>query len=341
MDIFNEINKLRTTLAIFFIIMVVVAAFVLVYFMFFYKPKPEIRQYEKYENFERKNVESYIPIKWIKDGVMLMEDEITYSTVLLSKGFDFFYAHPREQLETNVGFVEFMQSMNDNVQIRMSNKQEDLEKSIRLYEDEKLSVDRGLIEILDEAVVLEQTYDAVDDDTKEVYAKKLTEYDKIVRNKEWESRHIEQIINYLKEMSDAKAAPVRETCYIISWKYDESEFPEGTTEKDVFERAKKELSNKADTMQALLSSCNVKVKKATDKEIMELTRGHMKPYGNASFKLTDIENSNFDQLVVTSNSLEKAKERYDEFVRKVASYEQRREEIFGRKNEITEERVGV
>lgn len=327
MNIFEAMNYVSVVIFTFTMLALIAAVVGFVYYKFFYKPKPEIRQFELYENFERKDVSSYIPIKWVKDGVMLLDDGVTYVGILLCKGFDFFFAHPREQMDANFGYVDFVQSISQKIQLRMSNKQEDLEKPIASYYKEKMRVEKKLIDVLDEAVMMESTYDTVDDETKAEYAKKLTGYDQLVKNLEWESRHIEQIIEYMKEMSSSNAAPIRETCYIIDWVYNENEFPEGTTENDIFLRAKKELKAKADSMEFSLSACNVKVSRANDREMRELVRGHMQPYGKNIFKASDIENSNYDEMIVTSNSLQESKKVYDEFVQKVNMYEQRRIEL--------------
>lgn len=333
MNIFEAIDYVSAVIIGFTILAVVVAVISFVYYKFFFKPKTEIRQYELYEDFERKDVSSYIPIKWVKDGVMLLEDEVTYVGILLCKGFDFFFAHPREQLDANLGYVDFVQSISQKIQLRMSNKQEDLEKPIASYYEEKMRVEKKLIDVLDEAVMMESTYDTVDEETKAEYAKRLTEYDLLVKNLEWESRHIEQIIEYMKEMSSSKAAPIRETCYIIDWVYNANEFPEGTTENDIFLRAKKELKAKADSFEFSLSSCNVKVTRANDREMRELVRGHMQPYGKNIYKASDIENSNYDEMIVTSNSLQESMKLYNEFVQKVNMYEQRKVELEKRREQ--------
>lgn len=328
LNIFEWIEKLSTTMIVLTIVALVTFGFLLLYFKFWYKPKTEIRHFELYENFQRKNVDSYIPIRWVKDGVILLDDDVTYVGILLCKGFDFFFAHPREQLDANLGYVDFVQSISQKIQLRMSNKQEDLEKPIAAYYQEKLRVERKLIDVLDEAVMMESSYDNIkDEETRAEYAKRLTEYDRLVKNLEWESRHIEQIIEYMKEISSTNAAPIRETCYVIDWVYNSNEFPEGTTEQEIFQRAKKELKAKADSMAFSLSACNVKVTRANNREVQELIRGHMQPYGKNIYKSTDVENSNYDELVVTSNSLQEAKRNYEEFVQKINMYEQRRIEL--------------
>lgn len=327
LNIFEKIDLLTSTIAILTILAVIIFVITVVYVKYVYKPKPEIRQFELYENFERKNVNDYIPIKWIKDDVILLEDGVTYIAIIMCKGFDFFYSHPKEQMEANIGYVDFVQSISSKLQLRMSTKQEDLEKPIANYVKEKLRVDQKLLEILDEAVMMESTYDTVNDETKAVYAEKLTYYFHLVGNLEWESRHIEQIINYMKEMSSTKAAPVRESCYVVDWVYQPNEFPEGTTDADIFNRAKKELRGMVESMKYSLSRCNVKVERATTTDLRELVRGHMQPYGKDIFKATDFENSNYDELIVTSNSLNEARKNYEEFMKKVAMYEERKKNL--------------
>ena len=327
LNLFEAMDMLTNTLAVLAFLAVTIFVITVVYVKFIYKPKPEVRQFELYENFERKNVNDYIPIKWIKDDVILLEDGVTYIAIIMCKGFDFFYSHPKEQLEANMGYLDFVQSLSSRLQLRMSTKQEDLEKPIANYVKEKLRVDQQLLEVLDEAVLMESTYETVNDETKAVYAEKLTFYDQLVRNLEWESRHIEQIIDYMKEMSSTKAAPVRESCYVVDWVYQPNEFPEGTTDADIFKRAKKELRSKVEGMKYSLAACNVKAERANTTELRELVRGHMQPYGKDIFKATDFENSNYDELIVTSNSLKEARKNYDEFMKKVALYEERKKNL--------------
>lgn len=328
MNIFEVINMLSRLLVIVPMMLVVIVAFIIVYVKWIYKPKPEIMKYDMYEGFERKNVEDYIPITDIdEDGVMLMEDGETYVAALLCKGFDFFYAHPREQMNANLGYVDYIQSIKSQQQLRISTRQEDLEGPISEYEQEKLAVMTEMTAILDEAALLESAYDTVDSETKAVYAQKMIAYDKKIQNMNWELEHIDQIVEYMKEMSSTNAAPTRESSYIIEWTYNSNEFPEGTTDYEILQRAKKELKGKADSMKSFLRNANVNVKRATDKELRELIRGHMQPFGKNMFKASDIEKSNHDELVVTSDSLKEAIRRYNEFQTKIENDHKRIEEI--------------
>lgn len=332
MGIFQTMDFISRTVLILIMLALVIAVVVVCYVKFIYKPKPESQRYEIYENFERRNVRDYIPIKWIKDGVILMDDEVTYVAAVYCKGFEFFFSHPKEQLSANSGYVDFVQALSEPIQLRMSTKQEDLEKPIEEYIVEKNRIDRKILELLDEAVLLESSYDSVDDETKAAYADKMLKYDKKIRNLEWESMHVEETVEYMKEISSSHAAPTRETCYVISWVYNENEFPEGTTNEDIFKRAKKELNNKVDSMRRSLSQCNTKVIRANDKELRELIRGHMKPFGKNVFKASDIVKSNFDEMIVTSNSLQEARRNFDEFMKRVSEVEERRRNVEGVSN---------
>lgn len=333
LTIFDQINSLSTTLYVFCMLAVIIIASVVIYAKFFYRPKPEEQKYEMYANFDRENVESYIPVKDIKDKVILMDDGCTFVAALQCKGFDFFYAHPAEQLSTNKNYVDFIQSISNPIQIRMSMKQEDLEKPIADYQAEKLRIDRANIDILEEAAVLASNFDSVDDETKKMYAANMIEYDKLSKNLDWESAHLQQIINYMHEISSSNAALIRECYYIFDWKYIPSDFPEGTTEKEIFERAKKELTNKASSMKAFLEYCSVKATRATDIELRELARGHFQPYGSKVFKASDIDNSNYDEMITTSNSLKQAKKDYEMYCAKMQTYEKRKWKLSNLKKE--------
>ena len=329
MNIFQAMNFVTRTLSTLMFLGVLIAVGFIVYVRFIYKPKPERQKYEVYENFERRNVRDYIPIKWIKDSVILMEDGITYVAVVYCKGFEFFFSHPKEQLAANLGYVDFVQALSQPIQLRMSTKQEDLEGPIAESVAEKNRIDRKMLELLDEAALLESSYDVVDEETKAAYAEKMIQYDKIIRNLEWESLHAEQTIEYMREISSSHAAPTRETCYVVDWVYNANEFPEGTTQEDIFKRAKKELNNKVESMRRSLSVCNTKVIRANDKELRELIRGHMKPFGKNIFKASDLEKSNFDEMIVTSNSLQEARQNFNEFMRRVAEVEERKKNVEG------------
>ena len=333
LTIFDQLNSLSTTIYVFSILAIILGGGFVVYVKFFYRPKPEEEKFALYEKFDRENVESYIPVEKIKDKVMLMDDGCTYVAALQCKGFDFFYAHPAEQLSTNKNYVDFIQSISNPIQIRMSMKQEDLEKPIADYKIEKMRIDRENIEILEEASMLASTYDSVDEETKKVYAENMLEYDRLSKNLDWESAHLQQIINYMEEISSSNTAPIRECYYIFDWKYDASDFPEGTTDEEIFERAKKELANKAASMKAFLEYCSVRATRATNVELRELARGHFQPYGSEVFKASDIDNSNYDEMITTSNSLLHAKREYEMYCKKMQLYEERKTNLVNLKKD--------
>lgn len=324
LTIFDQLNSLSNTFFVFGMLAIIITAAGIIYAKFFYRPKPEEQKYGLYTNFKREDVESYIPVKDIRDKVMILDDGCSYIAALNCKGFDFFYSHPAEQLSTNKNYVDFIRSISEPLQIRMSMKQEDLETPIAEYQAEQLRIDRENIAILEEASMLASTYNNVDKETKKIYAEKMVEYDKISKNLDWESAHLKQIINYMQEISSSNAAPIRESYYIIDWHYNPTDFPEGTTEKEIFDRAKKELNNKANSIRTFLEYCSVKTTRATDTELRELARGHFQPYGRKVFKSSDIDNINYDEMIATSNSLKQAKKEYEMYCKKMQVYEERK-----------------
>lgn len=317
MSLINDIQIFANIILVLIIVFGLIAMLATVYFTKIHKPKKEEEDDQRYANYPKTDVRYYVPIKDIKDKMIIMKNNLTMVGSVVTRGFDFFYSHPKEQYDTNRGYIGFISSIDEPIQLRISSKQLDLENRIKKYEKNKTNLEFQLMNLYNEGIVLENNYEKMDDKTQKAYAERMQVLDKKIINVEWQISHVDQIASYLKEISEEKSSHIRESRYIFSHTCSLSDFPEGTSMAEIYKRADKELETKVAQMKHPLSSCGVKVTRADYKSLRESIRGHLQPYGKSIFKSSDLDNSNYNEMIVTSTSLKEAKVKYQKYMKQI------------------------
>lgn len=314
MEFFGQLTKIFIGVAIGSVVIGLII-FGVIFYAKKHKPGKEKEDTTNYSNFKRVNSKDYLPFDDIRDDIIIMDKFTRFVAGVVCRGYDFFSAHPAEQLVTQQGYLEFVNTIEKPIQKRIFSRRVDLEGPINRHKEAIEKCKHSLLTMYSEGVVIENQLKDASEESK-LYLKQAADslYESIKRM-EWKKRHLEHLIEYMENLSGEGASPTQEESYIFDWVFNPGDFPDDITQEEIFIRAQKELDAKTSQIKASLKSSGVRVRRADERELIDMVRRHFHPWGVDIFKMSDVENSNFDELVVSSKSLEDAEKRYFDVVR--------------------------
>lgn len=287
------------------------------YAMFFRKKMAEKReQKEEGDGGSGKVFSSadFIPVESIENGVLKIDGEDRYVASINCKGFDFFTATIDEQFATQDSYIAFLNTVQSPMTMRIDSAAVDLSAQIAKYRSLRTETMEVLQQRYGEFLEAKNAYKEASDSEKPYLEENLYNLSKRVEVYQNKLAHIENLIEYEEEISGRDAEPLQEERYIIDWVYNEKDFPASATEKDIRERAEKELAGRIGQMKHALQKAYVKCTRDDDNAIFNLNFRHYHPYGGDMFR--NFGETNADEKVVSGKrGYEEMKRQYENFLR--------------------------
>ena len=116
------------------------------------------------------------------------------------------------------------------------------------------------------------------------------------------------MVNYMGIISDNNYETERVQSWFIEWEYNANEYTDALTEEEKYEKAAEALSTKYIAFSNALSSTGCTCERMTGDDLMECFRHHYMPETADLYKMSDIYQSSYNSLYVSSNVLEELKE---------------------------------
>ena len=316
----GEVNSTFDTISNIIIIVTVIVAVVfvayMVYAIFFRKKMAEKQEQKSEESLNKGKIFSsadFIPVESIENGVLKVEGEDRYVASINCKGFDFFTATTEEQYTTEANYIAFLNTVQSPMTMRIDSSAVDLSAQIARFRTLRSETMEVLQQVYGEFLEARNAYKDATDEEKPYLEDNLYNLNRKVVVYQNKLAHIENLIEYEEEMSGRDAEPLQEERYIIDWTYNEKDFPASATEKDIRERAEKELANRVGQMKHALQSAYVKCTRDDDEAIFNLNFRHYHPYGGDMFR--NFDETNADERVVSGKrGYEEMKRQYERFL---------------------------
>lgn len=233
----------------------------------------------------------------IEDGIVTTRGGKTFVAAITCRGLDLYNEGLAEQVSVMKGYQNFGRLIDKPIAYRMYGKAVDIDTpkdryAARIEESiNELEVQERMLQHLKER-------GGNEDEIKE-----LTE---VVRRIERRVNHLGQQVEYMNFYSETDVVMDLTQDYIIDWTYD-PEISEGRLGKrELFVRAKQELTAIAAQKIDALATAGVKARLCTQEEMIDKFRRHSKPISAELFKQRQVDASSFDEDIVTSDSIEEA-----------------------------------
>lgn len=318
---FSEESNINTILAkitnitvlVIVIFLVIVGIGALVYWRWIKKSRKRRLQEEEYgyAGLNRENARDYVKFDTIADDMIILEDGTYFIGAIICKSMeDFFSAPVATRVARQNGYRSFISTIKSPMAYRQHCTQVDLGHTKELYEKarkrnmEELFV---LNEEREEEVKLmkrlEETLGA-DTETSEEYMLVLDAIEKTQKKMDcikWRIDHLEDQLVYADQLDGTDSTPVRPEVYYFEWRYDPSDFPVDLSKEEIYKRAKEELYSIGKTKISAIRNANVRARRATTEELIEMYYRHYHPVSVMDMPLEKIMEG-FDDFIITTTS---------------------------------------
>ncbi len=303
---------LITALKVLIVIATVIAVGILVYLKFIRKGDARIKVDTDEKPGKLKDCADFIPIDSISGNIFKIQGENRFLGSINCKGFDFFSSNLDEKLRTQEGYLNFVNIIQGPITLRIDSSAVDLSATINRHTEVYNT------KYLEQGILYEQFTNyvklfrnATTEAEKDLYQKTLNDIKHQLDINDWKMKHLESLINYQNIMSGRKASPIQEERYIFDWTFNPQDFPSDITEKEIFERAEKELDKREQRLRHALSAANVKVQRDGERELFDLFYRHFHPWSSDTFKT--LADNNVDERIVSGKrSFDRARRNYEE-----------------------------
>lgn len=240
-------------------------------------------------------------------GMVQMSDYVFVGGIDI-QGYNFFGASADERERTMVNAISFFSILENPVQLRQTSKIIDLTQNI---EDTKECAKRIERTIIDKKAEYEASAALLDDEellkNDEVYntiTERLDRLQKDIGSLNWQLTEAERIVQYMNDVSGASANMKKVTQIFFKYTYNPDDELTDLTKEEIILKAGHELYLMAQKYGGALEGCGCTYKTLTSDDMTDLLRRHYHPKSVDEINLTNLLNSSYSALYVTSSDLE-------------------------------------
>lgn len=305
MELFQQVKQYIVIIGVAIFVIIGIIAVIGIYFYKFYKAKVSEKQVD-YGKFERRDATDFIKFDDICSNMIVTENKKRFIGAIRCVGFDYPYAEEEEKLQTMRGYISFFNLIDKkSIQYRQTAKSIDLDAMISDYMTQVKSIkEEQYLRTLDYEKLKEETQQDLSSSNYDLYYDKLIQQQREITSYSYQVKQLSAQIQYMQSLSGEKADPDRNSYYVFDWTYNPLEFSNELSEDAIYQKAERQLSNTANSYISALKHAGVKAYLMTGTELMEEIRSYTHPKSGEILKSEDIECSNYDSVVVSSESQE-------------------------------------
>lgn len=312
MGLFDNILYWTNVISILAVVVFVLGMGGLFYFKKIWKPKTHREKIKRYEDYKREDSKYYVPIDDIQGDMIITDDYTRFIAIINCFGSDYDRSNVSECISKQLGYLSLFKVIDGPIQKRYHCRNVDLEENIQDYN----KIQGELIKVTEEkqlnmVSIAKKLGDGNERSSEHsILTDKYNELLREVDNNIWRIKHIENIIEYMEEMSGSGVEPIREDTYCIDWTYVKSPIAVELDNNERIKRAREELTSKINQVKSALSNARVRVKRLNDVDLEECIRNHNQVISSSIYKYKDINESNAEFRIVTSTSLDELEKKH-------------------------------
>lgn len=273
-----------------------------------------------YSSFDRRDSVEFVRFDQIinatvrgtptNDGIIVYDDGNRFVAGINVYGFNYFSASAQEQYNSISSMISFLNTIEHNVQYRQSTRAIDLQDSITQIQERIENINAEIFAVNEERKNMLEVISSYMHEPKtfSMLEKRIMEAERTINCKNHSVEELEEMINYMDIISDNNYETERVQSWFIEWVYNANEYTDALTEEERYEKAAEALSTKYLAFSNALSSTGCTCERMSADDLMECFRHHYMPETADLYKMSDIYQSSYNSLYVSSNVLEELKE---------------------------------
>ena len=292
------------------------------YFFRFHRRRVTEKEID-YKSFRRLDSTEYAKFDDVGEWMVIADGGKRFVGGISCGGCEMRDMEEGERLQVIRGYLSFLNVLDTrSIQFWQMARDVDMEKMIQDYR-KKLEAHREkqYLLTLDYEELKKESEKVPDSEGEryEEYYDAMQLMQKEIASMGYQAEQLMAQIQYLESVSGEEADPHLEQAYLFEWTYNALDFTQQLSEAEIYDRAAKQIGNRASAYISALRNCGVKARMLSGVEIMGLMRRYTHPVSAAKHKAEDILQSAYDSIAVTSGSLRQAEEMADgDMLRRVA-----------------------
>lgn len=262
-----------------------------------------------YSKLERADTCNYLKFDDIRDNMIITDNGTRFVGVIKCQGFELYAESVQVQSATCQNYYAFINTITTPVTYRQYGQPVDLEDTQILYRERLDAVTGGLLLAQAEMKELSDAFNSRKDTMRRedalLYRKNMDALRCRIQALRFRKFHLEDQIRAIGLFSGGNVAPDRNETYVFDWTYHPMDFQMDLTPEEIHQRAVQELRAMSDAKIHALSNCNVRARRATTEDLIEMVRRYSSPLSAERFKLRDIQKSTFFDDIHTSDAGER------------------------------------
>lgn len=307
-------------------------------------------------SFRREDSINYVPFDDVvtKTGLLDSEGMIVFGKDcfvggITVRGFDYPAASTDERIDAQIHSVQFFNVVEKPTSFRQSVKSVDLSENIEYHKEMEKRLAREHLALDAE---YKETLIAAEDymDQPSVYAdyeQKLLELQRLIFAKKHQLEEVQALIDYMRAMSSDVssmdgALGQKSSQILFSYVYNPSDYSRDLSQEEIYVEAMNKLSATATSYGEALAAAHFKTRRLTGGEIVGLMRKHTAPLTGENFSISELLDSSYTHLFVSSDSLvEECKKKIGEdvYAEQIREYKEQLKEIL-RLQQVERQRGG-
>lgn len=276
---------------------------------------------------------------------MIAIDDRTFVGGIDIFGYNFYHASADEQANTMLNTIAFFNVIEEPVQLRQAVQPVDIKHNIEKEEGCRRDIEKQIDAMKEHyrhlVDLLEQNVD--DPEVFESIERNITRQMRKIKSKEWVLKECEEMIHYMKYISNVASHPKKIHQLIFSYRHNPDEYEAEMTTEQIYLHAQKELESKAAIYGGAISNCGCTWKSLSADDLTGLLRRHFHPNTADDLRLDELMNSSYTALYISSDSLRELElERRGEFLleqERIAYERERRRRLEDAQRRFEEEKI--
>lgn len=260
--------------------------------------KNDLKEEGKPNNKKIENTRLFLKdVEDIRDGIVITEGGTRFIAALKCGGYPFFTDTAEGQYHTMSNYQRFFRAVNGPMTYRSSSRTIDADAPVTKY-------NKRINELTEKYKELSERLERLPADSPD-----RADVLALAQGYAETIDHLAEQLNAIKFFSSSDTISDTYQCYVFEWQYKASEYQVEMDSDEVFNLAKQELTNMANSYIAVLADARVHAKLLSQNEMIELFRQQSKPITSEIFPFKDYDKSSFFDDIISSDSL---KQKYDE-----------------------------
>ena len=295
--------------------------FLLIFFLFFMvgfvllarrKRKNKKEEDDYFQKLDRYDTKDYLDFEDIVDDMVIMEHHRRFVGAIRCEGYDYYSASSAQQASTMRGYLEFLRTITGPVTLRQYFVRMSMDHTRSMYAKRYEEVERELFHKNgDRDGIIERLniVRGVDLIAEEMLLKEAEKLQEEITNLDWRRMHLKEQMDFMDMVCDESSLePDIEQVYLVEWEFRADSYNMELSEEDIHKKAIEELGGICRRMISALGQANVKAYRCKTAELIEMFYQQSHPLSAMEFKMPDVLNSPYYDLVTTSGDFERKNE---------------------------------